>query len=119
MSKIKINQPIVGIYGEQMLREKIGTPDNKPKELEPQTLKTISIACLLLPKVTMYGPQGNVLVEGDTDKQKFEKWDLYKKFRDAVDDEINLTPEEVILLTSVVVENEVQLVAGQVRDMIQ
>ena len=118
MSKIKINQPILGIYGEQMLREKIGTSDDKPKEQIPQTLKTICVANLLLPKMTMYGPQGNIVIAGDTDKQKFEKWDLYKKFRDA-EDEVNLNTDEILLLTSVVAENEVQLVAGQVRDMIQ
>ena len=53
MSKIKINQPILGIYGEQMTREKIGISDDKPKEQIPQTLKTICVANLLLPKMTV------------------------------------------------------------------
>lgn len=118
MSKIKINQPILDMYGSQLEREKLRKTESEPKEMELLTLRSVCMMNLLIPKNTIYGAQGNVIIVGDTDKEKFEKWDLYKKFRDAVEGEVNLSPEEVILLTKIVAENEVQLIAGQVRDMI-
>lgn len=119
MSKININQPIVDIYGNQIEDEKLRFTDKDPIELELLTVKNVCIKALIRPKPFVYGPTGNVIQEGDPDKVKFEKWDLYKKFRDNTTGFVELNNEEFALLMIVVIENNSQLIAGQIRDLVE
>lgn len=119
MSKIKTNQFILDINGEPVEREKLKKSVNDEVATEQLTLKRVCITALLTPKNDVYGPQGNQIVKGNTDLEKFAKWDLYKKFRDAKDDEVLLTSDDVVLLKKLITEYESQLICGQCRDMLE
>jgi hypothetical protein len=105
--KIKINQKLVGIDGENII-------DNK----KPLTLKDVCIAAALTP------------VQEDDQKKKFEKWDIFKKLRDCdlthkKDDpdydevEIELTSEEITVLKDASGKIHPQLIMGQVFEMLE
>lgn len=118
MATININQMLLDINGEPIEREKLKKTDNDPSIMEQLTLKSVCVTALLTPKNTIYDATGKVVIQGDTDKQKFEKWDLYKKFRDA-EETVSLSSEETILLKNLIAESEPQLICGQCRDFLE
>ena len=88
--KIKINQEIKNIEGKQILRDA-----NKPL-----TLKDVCVNCILSP------------TEGDDEKKKWDKYEIYKKLRDAKD-EVTLTAEEVTVIKKAIGRFEPPLILGQ------
>ncbi len=73
--KVKINQTLTGLDGVEVL---------KGEKNRPLLLKDIMINSILTP------------VENEDDKKKYEKWEIFKKLRDA-QDEVELSIEEVVV----------------------
>jgi hypothetical protein len=94
--KIKINMPMLGV---NLIPIK--------EDGKIITLGEICIATLLAP------------VQGDDEKVKLEKWDIYKKFRDCKGDTLDLTTEEITLLKRVIGKIQPQLIVGQTFEIIE
>jgi len=94
--KIAINQPIIGINGKEIIN-----PDNSK-----MTLKDVCVQSILTP------------AEGDDEKKKFEKWEIYKKLRNA-QTEVELKIEEVGLIKKCIGKLQPPLVMGQCFEMLE
>ena len=94
--KIAINQPIIGINGKEIIN-----PDNSK-----MTLKDVCVQSILTP------------AEGDDEKKKFEKWEIYKKLRDAQTG-VELKIEEVGLIKKCIGKLQPPLVMGQCFEMLE
>ena len=94
--KIAINQPIIGINGKEIIN-----PDNSK-----MTLKDVCVQSILTP------------AEGDDEKKKFEKWEIYKKLRNA-QMEVELKIEEVGLIKKCIGKLQPPLVMGQCFEMLE
>lgn len=112
--RININQVLYDVDGTTPVR---GNGTNIP-----MTLKDVCIGALLTPVQTQYDDQGKTIQRADTDKEKLEKWDLFKKFRDAkvdgIEEEcwIELQAEEIIILKKWLGYFQPQLILGQCVD---
>lgn len=96
--KIKINEALKGIDGVTPLPN----PDGKGANL---TLKDIIIASLLSP------------IQGESEKEKLERYDAFKKVRDS-SVEVDLKAEEVVIIKKTVGKFQPPLVMGQAFEMI-
>jgi hypothetical protein len=106
--KIKINQKLFNVDGL--------TPISADgKEL---TLKDVCINAMLTPVAPTYSEQGTMTKKGDDDKTKYEKWDMFKKLRDAKED-VELKSEEITFLKKWIGEFQPQLIYGQCYDLLE
>lgn len=94
--KLKINQELVGLDG-KAIAPTVGTK---------LTLKEVCVNSLLSP------------MEGDGEKEKFEKWEIYKKLRDAKT-EADLTINDLATIKKCVGKFQPPLILGQVFEMIE
>jgi hypothetical protein len=94
--KIKINQVLTGIDEQNPIIE----------NGKPLTLKDIIIAAVLTP------------MQEDDQKRKFEKWDVFKKIR-GVQEEVNFTSEEIVLIKSGIGKIHPPLILGQAFEMLE
>jgi len=94
--KVKISQTLQDVEGQPLKGEKG----------KPLTMRDVCINSLLTP------------VQGDEEKAKWEKYEIYKKLRDAKD-EVELKSEEITLLKKSVGKIQPPLLMGQVYDMIE
>jgi hypothetical protein len=95
--KVKINQQLKGA-------------DDKPLQSEkgqPITFKDIAVHSILSP------------IQGDDEKKKYEKYEIYRKMRDAKGDEVELKTEELNILKQAIGKVQPPLVMGQCWDMIE
>lgn len=95
--KIKIDTPLFNASGKEVLKDEKG---------ELITLKSIITNILLLPN------------KEDTEKQKFEKWEIFKKVRDAKDD-ADLKTEEVAIIKKAIGIYSPPLILGQCFEIIE
>jgi len=134
--KIKINQTLTGLDGITPLSDKkenfpkniyeklLKVPENEPltfsfdevtailKHLRGEiviTLRDICVNALLTP------------TEGDDEKKKFEKWEIFKKLRDLKDDEdiVELTAEEISVIKKGIGKVQAPLILGQCFEMLE
>lgn len=94
--KLQINKVLVGTQDEELKGEK-GVP---------LTVKLICINSLIIPQ------------QGETDKDKWERYELYKKLKSA-DRDVDLKTEELSLLKRCVGKTQPTLVMGQIWDEIE
>lgn len=96
--KIKINDKLIGVDGI--------TPITSPDTKAALTLKDVCINSILSP------------IQDEDQKAKYEKYELYKKLRDAKAD-IELTAEQIVLLKNCVGKFQPPLIMGQVFDLLE
>jgi hypothetical protein len=90
--KIKINTNLNG-------------PDGLP--LTPKSIvRDVCIMSLLAP------------MEGDDEKKKWEKYELWKKFRDAAE-EVELKAEDIVLTKRCIARFQPQLIMGQCFEILE
>jgi len=106
--KVKINQKVFMVDGVSPI-----IVDGKE-----WTLKEVCINAMLTPVPPGYNEQGVCIKKGDDDKTKLEKWDLFKKLRDAKE-EVELKSEEITFLKKWIGEFQPQLVYGQCYDLLE
>ena len=94
--KIKINQNLTGLDGEPL-------KGDKGRVL---TLRDVFINSVLTP------------IDGDDDRKKYEKWEIFKKVRDAKE-EADLTVEDIAVLKKSIGKIQPPLILGQCFDMIE
>lgn len=94
--KIKINQPLLGV-------------NNEPIKTLPNQAGTLRDACInsLL-----------VLMDGDTEKQKLERYEVFKKIRDAKT-EVELKAEEIVTIKRSIGKHQPPLILGQCFEMLE
>jgi len=98
--KIDISQKIKGLDGVKPLPN----PDGKGI---PLTLKDICINAILQPE------------KDDTEKQKYEAYELFVKIRDCKTAEIELTTEEIVKLKKKIGVVYMPLILGQAWDYLE
>lgn len=100
--KVNVNQTLKGVDGVEALKGQDG---------RPLILKDVCINALLAP------------VQGDDDKKKWEKYEVFKKLRDGIreGEEINveLKAEEITMLKQATGKASTPLVMGQVWEMLE
>jgi len=96
--KIKINTQLKGVDGL--------TPLTDQMEKSILSLRSVSINSLLIP------------MEGDKEKDKLDKYDLYKKIRDS-GEEVDLQAEEIVLIKKCIQKFQPQLVMGQCYELLK
>jgi hypothetical protein len=94
--KIKINECLKGVDGVSPIVE---------KEIV-LTLKEVCIAAVLTP------------MEGEDQKKKFEKWEIYKKLRDSVET-VELSVEEISAIKASIGKFYPPLILGQSFEMLE
>ena len=94
--KIKINQKLTGLDGKEPIL------DNG----KIITLRDVCIAAILSP------------VQEDDQKKKFEKWEVFKKIRDAKEI-VELTVEEISTIKSSSGKSHPPLIYGQICDLLE
>jgi hypothetical protein len=93
--KIDMTKKILGMQGEEIKRSK-----------EVLTLKEVAMNALLMP------------VETDKEDKKYEKWELYKKIKDAKQP-MELTTKEAAFIKELIGKHETVLIMGQCWDLIE
>ena len=94
--KVKVNNQLKDVEGKPLQGEKG----------KPLTMRDVCINSLLTP------------VQGDDEKVKWEKYEIYKKLRDATD-ECELKLEELNVVKKAVGKIQSQLLMGQVWEMLE
>lgn len=95
--KVKINQKLMGSDGEPLQKEK-GLAI---------TFKDIAIHSILSP------------VQGDDEKKKWDKYEIYRKLQDAKGSEVELKTEEVAILKLAIGKIQPPLIMGQCWEIIE
>lgn len=95
--KIKVNQTITTVDGIQPLKDETG---------HNLVLKDVCINAVL------------IFDEKDDEKKKWEKYEIYKKLRNAVD-EVTLTAEEVAVIKKSIAKVNAPLVMGQCFELLE
>jgi hypothetical protein len=95
--KIKINEKLKGVDGVEVLKGDKGVP---------LTFKDICINALLTPE------------QGDDDKKKWEKYEVFKKVRDAKDT-LELKVEDITLIKKCIGKTSPPLVMGQCWEILE
>lgn len=106
---VNLKQEILGIDDKPIIN---------PNTNLPRTLKNVIIGALLFPKGRRNPQTGAIEQKEDTDKEKFEKYRLYEKVKDA-NKEINFTAEETSKIKKLIGEIEPQLIMGQCWDALE
>jgi len=96
--KIKLNQELKAVDGIETLKGDKG---------RPLTLHDICVGAILSPS------------QDDDEKKKYKRWEIFKKIRDAVDDEVFLTADEVVILKASIGKHNPPLIMGQCYDIIE
>ncbi|MFA5152439.1 MAG: hypothetical protein WC554_07780 [Clostridia bacterium] len=115
--KININQTLKDVDGVTSVKDQ--------KTGKDLTLKDVCIGAVLMPVPRSYGQDGSIIDKGDSEKEKFEKWDIFKKLRDAVPNEQGEIWVELVSDTEVAIVKkwlayfQPQLILGQAVDMIE
>lgn len=94
--KVKVNNQLKDVEGKPL-------QGDKGKSL---TMRDVCINSLLTP------------VQGDDEKVKWEKYEIFKKLRDA-EDEVELKLEELNIVKKAVGKIQSQLLMGQVWEMLE
>jgi hypothetical protein len=94
--KVKVNNPLKDVEGHPLQGEKGKT----------LTMRDVCINSLLTP------------VQGDDEKLKWEKYEIFKKLRDATD-EVELKLEELNIVKKAVGKLQPPLLMGQVWEMLE
>ena len=94
--KIRMNQQLIGVDKKPIVKP--GNP--------PMTLKDICIGSILTP------------IEGDDEKKKFEKYEIFKKIRDAKA-ETELKAEEIVVIKKAIGKFQPPLIMGQCFEMLE
>ena len=94
--KVKVNNQLNDVEGQPLQGEKGRT----------LTMRDVCINSLLTP------------VQGDDEKAKWEKYEIFKKLRDAKD-EVELKLEELNVVKKAVGKIQSQLLMGQVWEMLE
>lgn len=95
--KVKINQKLMGSDGEPLQKEKG----------QAITFKDIAIHSILSP------------VQGDDEKKKWDKYEIYRKLQDAKGAEVELKTEEVAILKLAIGKIQPPLIMGQCWEIIE
>jgi hypothetical protein len=95
--KIKINETLLGVDGVQPLQGEQG---------RNLTLKDICISSVLTP------------MQDDTQEQKFKKWEIFKRLRDA-DAIVELSAEEISIIKKAMGKLSPPLVMGQCFELLE
>ena len=95
--KIKLNQELTYQDGKTLIKDKD----------QVITLKDICTRALLSP------------IEKESMQSKLEKWDIFKKIRDAGNDWIELKSEEITIIKAAMGIFEPQLILGQCIEMLE
>jgi len=95
--KIKLNQQLKGVDNKSPI---IGERN------EPLMLRNICINAVLAP------------VEGEDQKKKWEKYEIFKKLRDA-NNEVDLKAEEVVIIKNGIGKFNPPLIMGQCFEMLE
>jgi len=96
--KIKIDVALKGVDGVETLKTDNG---------RNLTLRDVCINSVLTP------------LEGDDEKKKLEKYDVFKKIRDAKEKEIDLTAEEIVLIKRAIGKVNSTIVVGQCFELLE
>jgi hypothetical protein len=96
--KVKINEKIKGIDGVQP----VISPDTKVE----LTLRDVCVSSILTP------------MQDDDQKSKYEKYELFKKLRDAKV-EVELTAAEIVLIQKCIGKFQPALILGQCFEMLE
>jgi hypothetical protein len=94
--KIKINTALIGANDEELVGE-------KGRKL---TVRDVCVNSLLIPQ------------QGDDEKKKWEKYEIYRKIKDS-NDEVELKTEELLVLKKAIGATQPTLIMGQVWEMIE
>ena len=94
--KVKINQKLMGSDGAPLEKEKG----------QVITFKDIAIHSILSP------------IQGDDEKKKWDKYEIYRKLKDAKDD-VELKTEEVAILKLAIGKVQPPLIMGQCWEIIE
>ena len=95
--KIKMDSELKGINGLEPIMD----------QGKVITLKEICIAALLTP------------TEGDEEKKKYEKWEIYKKIKDAKTELVELTAEDVTTIKRGIGKIHPPLILGQCFELLE
>ena len=95
--KVKINQKLMGSDGAPLEKEKG----------QAITFKDIAIHSVLSP------------VQGDDEKKKWDKYEIYRKLQDAKGTEVELKTEEVAILKLAIGKVQPPLIMGQCWEIIE
>jgi len=95
--KIKLNQQLKSVDNKSPI---IGERN------EPLTLRNICINAVLAP------------IEGEDQKKKWEKYEIFKKLRDA-NDEVDLKVEEIVVIKNGIGRFNPPLILGQCFEMLE
>ena len=98
--KIKINQPILRADGSQLM-------DDQSIPKVAITFKEIAINSILAP------------IQGDDEKKKYEKYEIFRKLKNVKAEEVDLKTEELNLLKAAIGKVQPPLIMGQCWDMIE
>lgn len=87
--------------------EDAGMLKRKPKK-DPVTLRDVMVNSIIAPK------------QGDNEKKKWEKYEIWKVLRDAKPDEsVRLTSEQIKIVKESIADQYFQLIMGQAYDLIE
>jgi len=121
--KIKLNQKILGIDGIHPLSEELLAKDFiriLPKDLQDKVLyyyDTTQEEILDLKKVCITAVLQSK--KEDTEKQKYEDYELFVKIRDCKTKEIELTTEEIVKIKKKIGAIYKTLILGQSWDFLE
>lgn len=94
--KVKLNEELKGVDGIEILKNDKG---------RPITLRDVCINSVLSP------------MEGDDDRKKFERYEIFKKIRDTED--CVLSSEEITTLKKTIAKHNPPLIMGQCWDLLE
>jgi len=94
--RIKMNQQLIGVDKKPIVKP--GAP--------PLTLKDVCISSILSP------------IEGDDEKKKFEKYEIFKKIRNGKT-EVELKAEEIVVIKKAIGKFQPPLILGQCWEMLE
>lgn len=100
--KVNVNQKLLGVDGVEELKGQDG---------RPLILKDVCINALLAP------------VQGDDEKKKWEKYEVFKKLRDGIKEGeeiiVELKAEEIAMIKSAIGKNSTPIVMGQCWEFLE
>jgi hypothetical protein len=94
--KIKINEELKNINGESIIQG----------GLSPMTLRDVCITSILSP------------IQEDDQKKKYEKYEIFKKLRDAKEEVILMT-EEIAVIKNAIGKLQPPLIMGQCFELLE